>query len=406
MSATRKAGLRWGRRPALAAAAVIAALAVTATACGPGEDEADAKPSASAAEEDDGGGETGGIALPKDLPTSLEDLKKWKDGEWDDWDPDGWLGDAKDFINPIIEDLWDRERMGDAEEPDREVDDKEIDDKPAGDGSTEDEGVTDPTPRVVQAKPVTNPYTQSAPAHGKIFMDTPKGQMVCSATTVQDPKNPGKSNLVATAGHCVHGGKGKGWFRNVIFVPGYNSKGLPASQLETAPKADVVPHGIFWADKAGTTDHWRTAGEESGGKGAAQDFAVLTVKPEKGSGSSKSLEETVGAAVKVNFDLPKVSSMQDLTARGYPAATPFDGSKMLSCTDAPSRLTIDPQQPTLYRIGCTMTGGSSGGGWLSKGPDGEDELYSVTSIGPLTSDWLAAPRLGAEAKKVFDQIAK
>ncbi|MBU7600298.1 hypothetical protein JGS22_022360 [Streptomyces sp. P38-E01] len=403
MSATRT-GTR--RRSTLAAAAVVAALALTATACGP-EDESDAKPSESSpAENDKSGDGKDTVGLPENLPFDLDDLKDWKDGAWKDWDPDGWLGDAKAFINPIIEDLWDRERMGDAEEPDRGIDEDEIEDEPAGDGSSEDEGVTDPTPSAVPAKQVPTSYTQSAPAHGKVFFDSPQGQMVCSATAVKDPKNPGKSNLVATAGHCVHGGKGKGWFRNVVFVPSYNSKGVAGPQLETAPKADVTPHGVWWADKAVTTDHWRGNGADSGGRGAAQDFAVLDVKPEKGSTNTKSLEETIGAAVKVNFGLPKVTSMKDLTARGYPAAKPFDGARMFSCTDKPSRVTIDPNEPTMYRIGCTMTGGSSGGGWVSEGPDGEDELYSVTSIGPLTATWLAAPRLGADAKKVFDQLAK
>ncbi|UGY94011.1 trypsin-like serine peptidase [Streptomyces gobiensis] len=398
MSSMRKAARR---HPALAAAAVVAALAVTATACGPedGGADADAKPSAyptaELGKED--------LGLPKDLPISLDDLKKWKDGGWENWDRERWLSDAKDFLNPIIKDLWDPDRMEDAEEPDRGIDEDEIEEDEGG-GSQEDEGVTDPTPAKVQAKPVQTPYTQSAKAHGKIFMDTPKGQMVCSATVVKDPKKPGKSNLVATAGHCVHGGKGKGWFRNVVFVPGYNYKGLPSSQLESAPKSDVLPHGIWWASKARTTDHWRTDGQERGGKGAQQDFAMLEVRPEDGGG--KSLEESVGDAVKVSFSTPKVSSMGDLTARGYPAAPPFDGSKMYGCTEAPSRLTINQDQPTMYRIGCTMTGGSSGGGWVAKGSGGEDELYSVTSIGPVTATWLAGPRLGQNAKGVFDAISK
>ncbi|MDK1476882.1 hypothetical protein QNO07_26360 [Streptomyces sp. 549] len=395
MSSKSKAA---GRRPAFAAAAVIAALAVTATACGPGED--DAKPGASATAE---AGKQD-LTLPENLPTSLEGLKKWKEGEWDNWNPEGWLGEAKDFVNPIIEDLWDPDRMEEAQEPDREIDESDLEEDDGGGGTGEDEGVTDPTPAKVDATPVQQPYTRTAAAHGKVFMDTPRGQMVCSATVVQDPENPGASNLVATAGHCVHGGKGKGWFRNVVFVPGYNPKGLASAQLETAPESEVLPHGVWWADKAATTDHWREAGEERGGKGAQQDFAMLKVRPENGGGTS--LEQTVGAAVKVNFATPAVGSMNDLTARGYPAAEPFDGSRMYSCTDSPSRLTIDAGQPTMYRIGCTMTGGSSGGGWLARGTGGDDELLSVTSIGPVTSDWLAGPRLGAEAKAVFDTVRK
>lgn len=48
----------------------------------------------------------------------------------------------------------------------------------------------------------------------------------------------------------------------------------------------------------------------------------------------------------------------------------------------------------MYRIGCSMTAGSSGGGWIAAGQDGKPALVSNTSIGPVTTGWLAGPRLG------------
>ncbi|MFC7471235.1 hypothetical protein ACFQVA_32525 [Actinomadura keratinilytica] len=45
--------------------------------------------------------------------------------------------------------------------------------------------------------------------------------------------------------------------------------------------------------------------------------------------------------------------------------------------------------PTMHRIGCTMTGGSSGGGWVAEGADGKPALVSNTSIGPVNAGWLA-----------------
>ncbi|AXK33374.1 hypothetical protein DVA86_12620 [Streptomyces armeniacus] len=381
------------RRRALAAAAAVAALAVTATACGPEDDGADSKPSESSSQQPESDlKEDLGLPdkLPDDLPDSLKDLEKWKNGGWKNWDKDQWLREAEDFINPIIDDFWNRDRMDDAEENDRkrDVDDSDI-----------DQGVTDPVPDPVKAAAVPSPYTDKAPPVGKIFMETPEGSMVCSGSVVKDPKNPGKSNLVATAGHCVHGGQGKGWFRNVVFVPHFNSKGLGQAELESAPKTDIAPHGVFWAQHARTTDHWIENGATQGGSGAPQDFAVLKVKPEDG--GSKSLEETVGKAVTVNFKTPGVKNIPTLTARGYPAAPPFTGEKMYACQDKPSRLSLDTSQPTMYRIGCTMTGGSSGGPWLSA--DGT-ELLSVTSIGPVQHTWLAGAALGKEAKGVFDAV--
>ncbi|WP_031508766.1 trypsin-like serine peptidase [Streptomyces megasporus] len=394
-------------RSALAAAAVVAALAVTATACDPADGEADAsaKPSASA---EDGGnaleGGLGDIRLPDELPAALKDFdpEKWRNGEWRNWDREDWLREAKDFVNPIIEGLWDPDRMKDAEENDRRVDDSDIDGGEGGGGS--DEGVTDPEPAPKRAQPVKAPYRENAPAVGKVFMDTPKGAMVCSGTVVQDPRNPGKSNLVATAGHCVHAGKEGGWFRNIVFVPAYNDKALTSKELEKAPREEVAPHGVYWATWTQTTDHWIAEGAQTGGAGASQDFAVLHVEPEEKGG--KSLEETVGTALPINFDTPAVSALSSVRAHGYPAAPPFDGLTMHTCADEPGRLTLGPSESTMYRIGCTMTGGSSGGGWFATGASGKPVLVSVTSIGTLDHTWLAGPRLGDEAKAVHDAVSR
>ncbi|MFI7245844.1 trypsin-like serine peptidase [Streptomyces qinglanensis] len=394
------------RRPALAAAAVAAVLAVTATACGPEDDNADAKADSAASQEASRDAKKDlGLPddLPKDLPTSLDDLDAWKNGAWKNWDRDKWLKEAKEFFNPIIDDLWDPDRMKDADGNDREVDDSDIDDGPSGgsDGTGEDEGVTDPKPEAVEAAAVKTPYTKDDLPVGKVFMDTPKGAMVCSGSVLKDPRHPGKSNLVATAGHCVHGGAGKGWYRNVIFVPDYNPTGLSNKQLATASQSQVAPDGIWWAKRARTTKHWIQNGAERGGKGAQQDFAVLQVQPEDK--SSASLEEKAGGALQATFTTPQVKSIKSLGAVGYPAAPPFDGSRMYRCDDKPGRLTIDPQQPSMYRIGCTMTAGSSGGPWLDSSGT---RLLSVTSIGPITADWLAGARLGKEAKAVFDTVSK
>lgn len=394
------------RRPALTTAALVT-LTLTATGCSAeGNVDADdkASPSVTASEDPvkDLKDELGlPDKLPENLPSSLEDLDKWRNGEWKNWNREQWLREAQDFINPIIEDHWDPDDMKDADGNDRKIDDSEIDGPSGGDSGTgEDEGANDPTPDPVRAKAVQTPYTANAAPVGKVFMDTPSGPMVCSGTVVKDPRHPGKSDLVATAGHCVHAGRSGGWFRNVVFVPHFNSDGLSGARLDRAQQRDVAPHDVWWAQHAQTTDHWITKGATTGGRGAPQDFAMLKVRPENPTG--RSLEETVGDAVQVNFRTPRVKAIPGLVPTGYPAAPPFDGSKMYSCPGKPGRLTLDAR-PTMYRAGCTMTGGSSGGGWLS--PSGR-ELLSVTSIGPATGGWLAGPRLGAEAEAVFDSVSR
>ncbi|MET8514123.1 hypothetical protein [Streptomyces sp. NPDC005077] len=379
----------------LAVAAATAVLALTATACGPSEEKASTEPSSSADQSSDDK-----IAIPDDLKDRLKergiDLDQWRGGEWKNWDKDKWLREAKDFVNPIIEDLWDPERMRDADKAPEQPVDNDI---------SGDAGVTDPTPAPVQATNAQTPYHDSAAESGKLFFDGPEGSMVCSATVVKDPAHPGKSNLVWTAGHCVHAGKKGGWYRNIAFVPSYNNSGLSIAELQNAPKEQIAPYGVWWGQWAQTSDQWIAEGGPTGGQGAPYDFAVLHVAPEKGA-TGKSLEETVGAALPVDFNVPAVPRIDSMTATGFPAAPPYDGQKLLQCKDKPGRLSLTKEDPTMYRVGCTMTGGSSGGGWVAAGQDGKPALVSNTSIGPVTAGWLAGPRLGKEAKGVYDAVSR
>jgi len=388
-------GARRRTSPVLAAMALASVLALTATACGSGDTDANAQASASASSAGDGK-----ITIPDDIRDKLKehgiDVDQWKNGAWKDWDRDDWLREAQDYINPIIEGLWDPDRMRKADDPDRGVDDGDL---------SGDQGVTDPEPTPVDAKAVSPTYHDNAPEAGKVFFDSPEGTMVCSATVVEDPAHPGKSNMVWTAGHCVHAGKSGGWYRNLAFVPSYNDQGMQAAELESAAKEEVAPYGVWWADWAQTSDQWIAQGGATGGDGASYDFAVIHVTPEKG-GTGKSLEETVGSALPVNFGAPAVPQVESITATGYPAAAPFDGQTLYQCQDRPGRLSINASDPTMYRIGCTMTGGSSGGGWVATGADGEPALVSNTSIGPVSAGWLAGPRLGEVAKSVYDSVSE
>ncbi|RBM11107.1 hypothetical protein DEH69_22205 [Streptomyces sp. PT12] len=390
------------RRVALAATAMAAALALTATACNDddGSDSEGSQPSEDA--------QAGGDQL-QDLIDNLPfdfDMDAWLEGGWEDWDRETWLREIGDYVNPIIEGLWDPDRMEDAEEPDQSIDDDQIEedvDPPEVDSPEGDRGITDPEPAPVTAEPVPTPYTQNGAPIGKVFFDSPEGPMVCSGTVVKDPAAPGQSNLVATAGHCVHAGAGGGWYRNLTFVPAYNNNGLSADQLAAAAPEDVAPYGVYWAEFVSTTQYWIDNGTAEGGNGAHGDFAVFSVTPEDGSGAS--LEETVGSALDVNFDAPAVSELGAVTLYGFPAAPPFDGATMHMCVDYPSRLSMDASMPVMYWAGCTMTGGSSGGPWLRTNEAGGPELVSVNSIGPLESTWLAGPRLDTDARDVFDYVS-
>jgi len=389
---------RRGRRTALAASALLAALALTATACGGStEDKATDRPDASASTAGAGDDAGGGLRVPADLADRLKDhgidVDDWRDGGWKDWDRDEWLREARDFVNPVIEGLWKPERMQDAEEAEKTVTTKD---------ASAAQGLSDPEPTPVTAQAEKTPYHENAAPVGKVFFDTPEGSAVCSGTVVKDVNHPGKSNLVWTAGHCVHAGADGGWYRNIVFVPAYNDHGRSEAELSGADPAEIAPYGNWWADWASTSNGWIQGGSESGGDGAAYDYAVLHVQPEQG---AKSLEETVGAALDVDFSDPDAAQAGTMGAWGYPAAPPYNGLRMFKCLDAPGRFSPAPNLPDMYRIGCTMTGGSSGGGWF-RVVDGETVLVSNTSIGPLDHTWLAGPRLGAGAEALYQNMSR
>ncbi|TQK51431.1 hypothetical protein FBY35_1828 [Streptomyces sp. SLBN-118] len=376
-------------RPLLAAAGMAAALALTATACGPGEDKGADTPAASGTAADKGADLPG---LADKLKEHGIDLDKWKSGEWKNWDKDKWLREAQDFANPVIDGLWKTERMKEAKDPSKTLATK---DAPVDSG-------TDPEPAPVKAVPEKLPYHDYAAPVGKVFFDSPQGSMVCSGTVVKDPRNPGKSNLVWTAGHCVHAGQAGGWYRNIVFVPAYNDKGKSPAALANAKPQEIAPYGSYWADWASTSNEWISAGGPTGAGGAPYDYAVLHVKPENG---TKSLEETVGNALPVDFSAPAASTVSAMGAWGYPAAPPYNGLIMHKCIDRPGRLTVVPGTPAMYRIGCTMTGGSSGGGWFRV--QGKNTvLVSNTSIGPVTNGWLAGPQLGKGAEQLFTVMSE
>ncbi|MBC9718329.1 hypothetical protein H9Y04_37970 [Streptomyces sp. TRM66268-LWL] len=391
--------MRSNRPTALRLAAIGLVSALALTACGGEDDPKAADKPATSQGADKGSGEL--PELPADLTDRLKkhgiDLDEWKDGGWKNWDKDQWLREAEDFVNPVIKDLWKPERMEDAKDPVQTIDTKAA--------SADDAGVSDPEPASVEAQEESKPYWKYAAPVGKIFFDTPEGPAVCSGTVVKDPNNPGKSNLVWTAGHCVHAGAEGGWYRNIAFIPAYNKDGKSPADLQNAGAQEIAPYGQFWADWVSTSGEW-IDGTTAATSGASYeyDYAVLHVKPENG---GKSLEETIGTALPVDFDAPSATQIGTMGAWGYPQAPPFNGVQMFKCLDKPVRLSLTETAPTMFRIGCTMTAGSSGGGWFHVKADKKTYLVSNTSIGPAGSaGWLAGPQLGQGAEQLFLQMSE
>ncbi|MBM7506116.1 trypsin-like serine peptidase [Agromyces aurantiacus] len=180
------------------------------------------------------------------------------------------------------------------------------------------------------------------PNIGKVFFTLSGRNYVCSGNSVSSANG----SVVATAAHCVHSGKAK-YATNWVFVPAYLNGSAPYGQ---------------WAARTLTApSQWTKGGDIS------YDTGFATV----GTLGGKTLSATVGGTA-IAFNQARGLSY---TAYGYPAAAPFDGQSLKSCSGTASP---DPYGQTQSQgIPCDMTGGSSGGPWFM----GTGAQNSVNSFG-------------------------
>ncbi|TPW74538.1 trypsin-like serine peptidase [Schumannella soli] len=179
---------------------------------------------------------------------------------------------------------------------------------------------------------------------GKVFFTLGGSDYVCSGNSISSSNG----SVVATAGHCVNEGPGD-FATNWVFVPAYDN--------------GSAPYGQFTATDLFTTNQWADDGDITYDTG----FAVVS-----GNGN---LADEVGASP-VSFNQ---SRGLGYTSYGYPAASPFNGETLKSCTD--SSASDDPfGQSESQGIDCDMTGGSSGGPWfIGSGAGGTQN--SINSFG-------------------------
>ncbi|MGH3950603.1 MAG: trypsin-like serine peptidase [Pseudonocardiaceae bacterium] len=177
------------------------------------------------------------------------------------------------------------------------------------------------------------------PELGKVFFTLGGTDYVCSGTATTS----GNADVVTTAGHCLNEGPGD-YATNFAFVPAYENGNRP--------------YGTWTAAQLFTTSQWANSGDFEYDAG----FAVMNENS-----SGQSLTDVVGS-YPIAFNAPRGLTY---TSYGYPAGPPFDGESLWSCTGT---ATDDPNGSTTQGIPCDMTGGSSGGGWITGG-----ELNSVNS---------------------------
>lgn len=201
---------------------------------------------------------------------------------------------------------------------------------------------------------------------GKVFFTLDGADYVCSGNAVTSANK----STVATAGHCLYGGAELP--TRFIFVPGYYN--------------GESPYGAW----TGESYHLPSGWAESGNMQFDTGFAV--VKPANG---APLLSDAVDESVP-RFNLPRGLTY---TAYGYPSSRPFDGGTPWSCTGTATADTNN-EQFNSQGIPCDMTGGSSGGPWLTETAEGTVQ-NSLNSYGYKRFPMMYGPYWGSEIEAAY-----
>jgi V8-like Glu-specific endopeptidase len=233
------------------------------------------------------------------------------------------------------------------------------------------------TPQVVpsDAQPMAFPSSGAAwtgggavvSTAGRVFFTYQGRQASCSGNAVTS----GNKSTVITAGHCV---KLDGAFHtNWAFVPGYNNGN--------------APFGTWTARATMATTQWVATEDINYDVGAAVVNQL----------GGQSLTDVVGAQG-IAFNQARA---QNMYAFGWPAAAPYDGTRMIYC----SGTTFNAFISNGIGMTCNMTGGSSGGPWFQSFNEaaGTGIVNSVNSYKiSIITIWMFGPYFGTDAQTLYN----
>ncbi|PZF80656.1 trypsin-like serine peptidase [Jiangella anatolica] len=220
----------------------------------------------------------------------------------------------------------------------------------------------------VKAKPRPAAVPENPrPQLGKVFFTVGGVNYVCSGTATTS----GNGDVVTTAGHCLHEGDGGAFASRFTFVPAYDN--------------GSAPYGQWTASDLFTSSGWANSGDFNVDVG----FAVMNENA-----SGQSLTSVVGS-YPIAFNLSRGLSY---TSYGYPAGAPFNGQRLYSCSGTARN---DPSGLQTQGIACDMTGGSSGGGWITGGRLNSVNSYKYNND-PNT---MYGPYFGSTAQSIYNAAA-
>jgi V8-like Glu-specific endopeptidase len=210
---------------------------------------------------------------------------------------------------------------------------------------------------------------------GKLFYTEDNGSSgYCTASVI----NADNFSSIWTAGHCVHGGAGRGWFSNFLFEPDYDNGSAVGS----------------WSWKyAATTNGWINNGD------FGYDIGAIALWPN----SLGRIADVVGfQGYKFNWG----NYVWNIYSFGYPqdavpARGDMNGEQMFYCTGTTWQVS-----GTQIGFSCDMFHGASGGPWLDdlQLSRGWGYIISANSWHSFSTDEWRSPYLGDGAVNVRDLV--
>lgn len=218
---------------------------------------------------------------------------------------------------------------------------------------------------------------------GKLYFDTDPGPAYnwshCTATAI----NSENKSLVLTAGHCVFNTATRSWYTNVWFYPGYeNGKNL----------------GAWPARQLATTNNYYASGA------FADDMAVVLVNRDSAGVPLVSRVGGHGIAFNQPVNQVRTSFGYPLTDSRWPGFT-ASGEDLYYCQGTDNYVSTGTQAGQMW-LSCRMTGGASGGPWLTNvASNWMGTANSVNSnkggIGSAWAGYMFGPYFGSAESNVF-----
>jgi hypothetical protein len=232
-----------------------------------------------------------------------------------------------------------------------------------------------------------------ARSEGKVYFSMDGGNWQCSGTPATDSRSG--FSVVLTAGHCAYDEVNGAFATNWVFIPAWDEK--PAT-FSTACSNGTTAFGCWHAAALVVDSGYATAGGFND-QATRHDFAFAVV----GGGGFNGATQLESVVTSFSVSTSSVTTGATVYAFGFPAAGKYKGNNLTYC--AGPAITDQYNDDDTFGVGCDMTGGSSGGGWMAPftASSGTGSLGGLNSYGYSGIRNMYGPDFNADTQAVYNR---